>query len=94
MVLSIPFLIFFLPETKNVPLEEMDRLFAKGLRPWRANKVVMADVRAVHADADPAPSLNSEGEDKGKAYHYENAGESVWSLSNYGPYIRVVSTVI
>jgi hypothetical protein len=28
--------------------EEMDRLFAPGLKPWKANKVVMADVRAAH----------------------------------------------
>jgi len=63
MILSIPYLYFFLPETKNVPLEEMDRLFAPGLKPWKANKVVMADVRAAYASGSnvygAAPSINS-----------------------------------
>ncbi|KAI5474883.1 MFS transporter, quinate permease [Pseudohyphozyma bogoriensis] len=45
MVLSIPYLVFFLPETKNIPLEEMDRLFAPGVNVWNANKIVMAELQ-------------------------------------------------
>lgn len=41
MFLSIPYVYFLIPETKNVPLEDMDLLFAKGRRPWRAHREVM-----------------------------------------------------
>ena len=37
-----------LPITRNVPLREMDGLFSKGLGPWTANKIVMADIQVVH----------------------------------------------
>ncbi|GAA5849546.1 hypothetical protein JCM9279_007265 [Rhodotorula babjevae] len=51
--MSIPFVFFLLPETKNVPLEEMDRLFLDS-RPWSANKRVLAELRRERADrADP-----------------------------------------
>jgi hypothetical protein len=43
-VLSIPYIVFLLPETRNIPLEEMDRLFAQK-NVWTANKVVMAELR-------------------------------------------------
>ena len=44
MILSIPFVYFLIPETKTVPLEAMDRLFA--VKPVRkANKVVMEEIR-------------------------------------------------
>ncbi|GAA6030943.1 hypothetical protein JCM8097_008949 [Rhodosporidiobolus ruineniae] len=49
MVLSIPYIILLLPETKNVPLEEMDRLFAER-NVWRANTIVMARLQAERAD--------------------------------------------
>ena len=50
-VLSIPYIVFLLPETRNIPLEEMDRLFAQK-NVWTANKVVMAELRAESAAKD------------------------------------------
>ncbi|GAA5935582.1 uncharacterized protein JCM15063_001744, partial [Sporobolomyces koalae] len=43
-LLSIPYIVLLLPETRNIPLEEMDRLFAQK-NVWTANKVVMAELR-------------------------------------------------
>lgn len=40
-VLSIPFIVLLLPETKGIPLEQMDRLWAHPSK-WNANKIVMA----------------------------------------------------
>ncbi|KAK3935447.1 general substrate transporter [Diplogelasinospora grovesii] len=43
MVLSVVFVYFFIPETKSIPLEAMDRLFEiKPLR--RANRVIMEEL--------------------------------------------------
>ncbi|QPH16035.1 hypothetical protein C2857_000577 [Epichloe festucae Fl1] len=45
MILSALFVFFFVPETKAVPLEAMDRLFA--IAPsWRANKILMDELAA------------------------------------------------
>ncbi|GAA5889883.1 hypothetical protein JCM6882_004353 [Rhodosporidiobolus microsporus] len=46
-VLSIPYIVFLLPETRNIPLEEMDRLFAQR-NVWNANKIVMAELQREH----------------------------------------------
>jgi hypothetical protein len=46
MILSMPYVYFLIPETKNVPLEDMDRLFAPDLKRWKAHKIVMHEVRA------------------------------------------------
>jgi len=75
MILSIPYLYLLLPETKNVPLEEMDRLFAPGLKPWKAYKVVMADVRATHDSDVYAHSTSIDLEEKGvgSVEHHEKA---------------------
>jgi hypothetical protein len=44
MVLSVAFVWFLIPETKSIPLEAMDRLFA--VRPIRrANDVIMEELR-------------------------------------------------
>ncbi|RGP76977.1 quinate permease [Fusarium longipes] len=44
MILSIFFVFFCIPETKGVPLEAMDKLFET--KPiWKANKIVMEDLR-------------------------------------------------
>lgn len=44
MVISIFFVFFCIPETKGVPLEAMDKLFET--KPiWKANKIVMEDLR-------------------------------------------------
>ncbi|GAA5944034.1 sugar porter family MFS transporter [Sporobolomyces koalae] len=49
MIVSIPYLVLLLPETKNIPLEEMDRLwYAKNV--WRANSQVMSTLRSERAD--------------------------------------------
>ena len=44
MILSVPFVYFFIPETKSIPLEAMDRLFQ--YRPLRkANSAIMEELR-------------------------------------------------
>lgn len=56
--------------------EEMDRLFVPGLKPWEANKVVMADIRAVH-DSDAytdAPSIDYEEKTTGSIEQKEHIG--------------------
>jgi sugar porter (SP) family MFS transporter len=57
MILSIPFVYFLVPETKGVPLEAMDRLFA--IKPVRkAHRTILAELRAhdeeFRAEADGA----------------------------------------
>jgi hypothetical protein len=49
MICSIVFVFFLLPETKGIPLESMDRLFSKQLKPWAAHKIVM---RELHEDEE------------------------------------------
>lgn len=45
MLLSIVFVYLFVPETKTIPLEAMDRLFE--VKPvWKANKMIMQEIRA------------------------------------------------
>ncbi|GAA5988557.1 hypothetical protein JCM10908_003620 [Rhodotorula pacifica] len=46
-VLSIPYICLLLPETRNIPLEEMDRLWAQKNK-WNANKIVMAELTREH----------------------------------------------
>ena len=44
MIMSVVFVYFFIPETKSIPLESMDKLFEA--RPVsKANKIVLADLR-------------------------------------------------
>jgi len=74
MIVSVIFVFFLVPETKSVPLERMDRLFA--IKPvWNANKTVIAEVRAEEEefrhDAEGA-GLSLE---KTKLDHYENVEE-------------------
>ncbi|KAJ9207608.1 hypothetical protein DTO027B5_6097 [Paecilomyces variotii] len=44
-LLSVPFVYFLLPETKGVPLEQIDMLFSKELKPWKAHETVMDEIR-------------------------------------------------
>src|SRR6187402_1044835 len=75
MMLSIVFVFFLLPETKGIPLESMDRLFSKELKPRKAHAIVMQELR----DDEEAFRHNVEGSGIGldkdemgeKAAHYE-----------------------
>jgi sugar porter (SP) family MFS transporter len=60
-LLSIPFVYFLIPETKSVPLESMDLLFDKSLKPWKAHKVVMAQLQA---DGEQMQAAIARGADK------------------------------
>ncbi|KAJ4488489.1 hypothetical protein J3R30DRAFT_3696259 [Lentinula aciculospora] len=40
MIVTIPF-VFYVPETKQIPLERMDDIFTPGLAAWRAHSMVM-----------------------------------------------------
>ncbi|CAI4212024.1 unnamed protein product [Parascedosporium putredinis] len=51
MILSSIFVFFFIPETKSIPLERMDRLFA--IKPtWRAHGVLMQELSQEEIRAD------------------------------------------
>nr|POF13298.1 quinate permease [Quercus suber] len=74
MLLSIPFVYFLIPETKGIPLESMDRLFA--IKPCRkANKVIHAE------DAAREQEFRHDAEGAGlsvakeKLDHYETTEE-------------------
>lgn len=55
MIISIPFIFFLIPETKGVPLENMDELFER--KPvWRAGPSLMEDLRNRERPSDHLPS--------------------------------------
>ncbi|KAK4047812.1 hypothetical protein OIV83_005154 [Microbotryomycetes sp. JL201] len=60
MCASVPFVIFLLPETKGIPLEAMDSLWAQR-NVWRANKVVMAELRREHDISGSPTPLHEKG---------------------------------
>lgn len=64
MVLSVPFVVFLLPETKSIPLEEMDRLWAPEINTWNANKIVMAELQRERGNDGSAPEYLHPGEEK------------------------------
>ena len=45
-ILSVPFVFFFVPETKGIALEDMDKLFDRRLPAHRAHKIVLGRIRA------------------------------------------------
>ncbi|KAF9038992.1 quinate permease [Hymenopellis radicata] len=45
MVFSIALVFCLLPETKTIPLERMDELFATDVRPWNAHRIVMERIK-------------------------------------------------
>ncbi|KAJ7066773.1 general substrate transporter [Mycena belliarum] len=59
MVISIPFVYFILPETKQVPLERMEELFEPGMKPWKAHAIVMARVHETRLQRNDAPGKGS-----------------------------------
>ncbi|KAJ7709006.1 MFS quinate transporter QutD [Mycena rosella] len=62
MVISIPYIYFILPETKQIPLERMEELFEPGMKPWNAHGIVMARVhesRLQRKDAQGSPQSTS-----------------------------------
>jgi sugar porter (SP) family MFS transporter len=50
MICSAIFVFFLVPETKGIPLEKMDRLFAPGLSARKAHKVVLAETHIEDQD--------------------------------------------
>ena len=56
MILSIPFVFFLIPETKGIPLESMDRLFA--VRPIRK---AHATIHAEDAEKEELFRQDAEG---------------------------------
>lgn len=49
-LLSIPYIYLLLPETKSVPLEQMDMLFDKNLKPWNAHRTVMQNLHDLNEE--------------------------------------------
>ncbi|KIM36082.1 hypothetical protein M413DRAFT_20637 [Hebeloma cylindrosporum] len=45
MVVSLFFVYIFLPETRQVPLERTNELFAPGVKPWQAHSIVFSKTR-------------------------------------------------
>lgn len=71
MILSVVFTYFLVPETKAVPLEHMDRLFA--IRPVRkANDVIMEELRVQDEDFRHAVEGVDLSERKEKVEQKEN----------------------
>ncbi|KAI6778033.1 Quinate permease-like protein [Emericellopsis cladophorae] len=70
MIISIVFVFFFVPETKGIPLEAMDRLFDAKPR-WNANKILMDELHRENGDED--------GHDDAKLTqdHFEGNGKQV-----------------
>jgi sugar porter (SP) family MFS transporter len=73
MILSAIFVYFLITETKGIPLEAMDRLFDRSLKPSQAHAIVLAECQSDEAEF----RHNLEGSDysisKEKASHIEEA---------------------
>ncbi|KAK4047289.1 hypothetical protein OIO90_006250 [Microbotryomycetes sp. JL221] len=75
MIVSIPYIIFFLPEGKGVPLESMDVLWSQK-NVWRANKIVMEGLRREH-DATGNPQLLHQEKNTGSTEQVERASSDI-----------------
>lgn len=49
-IVSVVYIYFMLPETKSVPLEQMDLLFSDKLKPWKAHATVMEQLRELDVE--------------------------------------------
>lgn len=79
MILSVLFVWFFIPETKGLPLEAMDRLFAT--KPtWRAHAILMEELRHGEEDNEDNSRLDARGlgalDEKSEAAEDHNSGPS------------------
>jgi hypothetical protein len=87
MIISVIFVWFFIPETKGIPLEAMDKLFSNQLSARKAHGIIMqelkvededfrrASVGGVGAKIDEAGYVM--GEDKQVEYLKEKRDDSV-----------------
>lgn len=71
--LSIPYVLFLLPETMHIPLEEMDRLFAPGQSTFSANKVVMAEIQRERATQSGQPEYLHHDKPAGQEQQIEDS---------------------
>ncbi|KAK7676524.1 hypothetical protein QCA50_020493 [Cerrena zonata] len=76
--LSIPFVFFFIPETKGIALEDMDKLFDRSLPAHRAHKFVLAKLRA-ESDALTHENRNLYKLDTNKSNEIQNIEHTVSS---------------
>ncbi len=64
---GVPFFYFFLPETKQIPIEHMEELFHSSEKPWNANKVLRAKLNEQVRESEQRPSdSDSELDKKGE----------------------------
>jgi hypothetical protein len=68
MICSAIFVFFLIPETKGIPLEKMDRLFAKDLPARKAHKVVLAEAHMDDQDFRRASLRGEEKADEAEGY--------------------------
>lgn len=61
-LLSMVYVYFLLPETKSVPLEQMDMLFSKDLKPRHAHKEVMKKLKEMSEETRNNQALVMEKE--------------------------------
>ncbi|CUS20859.1 LAQU0S01e16226g1_1 [Lachancea quebecensis] len=73
--LAIPFVFFFVPETKGIALEDMDLLFAKGLPAYKAHKVVTSkpDDTVLEIQNSASQFFSDQGSKKGTQKLVEDA---------------------
>lgn len=83
--LSVPFVFFFIPETKGIALEDMDKLFDRRLPPYRAHGVVLQQVRH-----DAAIQLK---EHKGLYKLDTNKSNDIENIENVGLFQKEQSSV-
>lgn len=70
--ISVPFVYFFVPETKGIALEDMDKLFDRSLPARRAHDIVLASARHETDEAFHDHQLFAADVDKPQAQVVEN----------------------